>query len=219
METIFFQVLGAFAFFINTLFIGLLIRRSPTKTNAERLSRVSHTLFWSGLVLPELIGVFHPGLIAFDGLLGLPSLPYPLAMQITGWPILLAGTYYLAMSNVALKVKGSGFASFKLTRRVVVQSVYERARNPMSLGFYLAYIGISLIAGSSYFLLGVLAVIIPVHAFNLLYFEKRELLARYGSSYAEYMNRVPFILPIALSEDVLTYTSNNTQRGEENVNL
>ena len=203
METIFFQVLGALAFFINTLFIGHLIRYSPTKTYAERLSRVSHTLFWSGLVLPELVGVLHPGLTAFDGLIGLPSLPYPLAMQITGWAVLLAGTYYLAMSNVALKAKGSGFASFKLTRRVVAQSVYERVRNPMSLGLYLAYIGISLIAGSSYFLLGALAVIIPVHVFNLLYFEERELLARHGSSYAEYMNRVPFILPIGSKEQTV----------------
>ena len=136
METIFFQVLGALAFFIGTLFIGAFIRQSPTKTSAERLSRVSHALFWGGLVLPEIIGVLHPGLSAFDTLLGLPSLPYPEAMQITGWPMLLAGTYYLVMSNLALKAKGSGFAAFKLTRRIVAQSVYERVRNPMSLGTY-----------------------------------------------------------------------------------
>jgi len=197
VETIFFQVLGALAFFIGTLFIGAFVRQTPTKTSAERLSRVSHALFWGGLVLPEIIGVLHPGLSAFDTLLGLPSLPYPEAMQITGWPMLLAGTYYLVMSNLALKAKGSGFAAFKLTRRIVAQSVYERVRNPMSLGTYLAYIGISLIAGSSYLLLGALAIVIPVHAFNLRYFEERELLARYGASYAEYMERVPFILPIA----------------------
>ena len=67
----------------------------------------------------------------------------------------------------------------------------------MSLGTYLAYIGISLIAGSSYLLLGALVIVIPVHAFNLRYFEEKELLARYGTSYAEYMERVPFIFPIS----------------------
>ncbi len=45
METIFTQVHGALIFFIGTLFIGVLIRRTPTKTYAERLSWVSHALF------------------------------------------------------------------------------------------------------------------------------------------------------------------------------
>ena len=195
MKVILFQLFGALAFLIGTLFVGVRIRRRSTKTDAEQLSRVSHTLFWGGLVLPELIGALHPGLTAFDGLLGLPSLPYPGAMQIVGVLMLVAGIYYLAMSNLALKTEGSGFAAFKLTRHIVARSVYERVRNPMSLGTYSAYIGISLIADSSYLLLGTLAVIVPVHLFNLLYFEERELLARYGAPYAEYMKRVPFIFP------------------------
>ena len=195
MNVIFFQLFGALAFLIGTLFIGARIRRSPTKPDAEQLSRVSHTLFWGGLVLPELIGAIHPGLTAFDSLVGLPSLPYLGAMQIAGVLMLVTGIYYVAMSSLALKTEGSGFAAFKLTRHIVAQSVYARVRNPMSLGTYSVYIGISLIAGSSYLLLGTLAVIVPVHLFNLLYFEEHELLARYGASYAEYMKRVPFIFP------------------------
>lgn len=195
---IFLQAVGALVFFVGTLFIGRRLRRCPTRTSAERLSRVSHALFWGGLVAPELAGIVYPGLTAFDGLLGLPSLPYPAAMTMVGWPMLLIGGYYLAMSNLALKARGSGFAAFKLTRRIVAQSVYERVRNPMSLGFYLAYLGIGLISGSGYLLLGAMAVIIPVHAFNLCYFEECELLVRHGASYAEYRRRVPFILPIAL---------------------
>ncbi|MHB1942630.1 MAG: methyltransferase family protein [Acidiferrobacteraceae bacterium] len=192
---VFLQALGAFAFLVGTLCLGTLIRRHPSKTDAERLSRVSHALFWGGLVLPELAGVVHPGLTAFDRLLGLPPLPFPGVMRMTGWLILVAGVYGLALSNMALKTKGSGFAAFKLTRRVVAQSVYEQVRNPMSLGTYLAYVGISLIAGSSYLLLGALLVIVPAHVFNLGYFEERELLARYGASYEAYKQRVPFILP------------------------
>lgn len=148
------------------------------------------------MVLPAFVGILHPGLTAFDGLLGVAALPYPFAMKIAEWLMLLTGIYYLAMSNVALKAKGSGFAAFKLTRRIVAQSVYESVSNPMSIGFYLAYIGVSLISGSSYLLFGTITIIVPVRAFNLLYFEKRELLARHVL--CRIMKRVPFILPIAL---------------------
>jgi protein-S-isoprenylcysteine O-methyltransferase Ste14 len=187
--------LGRNGFFIGTLRLGVLINMNSTKANAERLSRVSHALFWGGLVLPEFVGAVHPGLTAFDDLLGLPSLPNSGAFTIMGWFLLLAEMYYLAMSNLALKIKGSGFAAFKLTRHVVAHSVYERGRNPMSLGTYLSYIGVSLIAGSSYLLIGTLTVIIPVHVFNLLHFEEHELLARYGESYDEYRKRVRLIFP------------------------
>lgn len=116
-------------------------------------------------------------------------------MQAVGWLALVPGLYYMGISNLALKAEGLGFAAFKLTRHVVAKSVYEHVRNPMSLGFYLAYLGISLISGSSYLLVVTLTLIIPVHFFNLLYFEERELLARYGASYSQYIQRVPFIFP------------------------
>ncbi|GAB6041684.1 hypothetical protein JCM17961_23590 [Endothiovibrio diazotrophicus] len=189
------QGLGALTFLLGTLWAGARIRRDASRASAERLSRVSHALFWGGLVLPEAVGLVHPGLRAFDPLLGLPPLPYPELAAVLGWPLFVAGLYYLAASNVALKAKGAGFAAFKLTRRVVSLSVYQQVRNPMSLGTYLAYLGIALIAGSSYLLLGALLVVIPVHAFNLCFFEERELLARYGEAYAHYVARVPFLVP------------------------
>ena len=179
-----------------TLVIGARIRRNPAKENAESLSRVSHLFFWIGLVLPELLGILHPGLAAFDGLVGIPSLPPSVLMHASGWVLLVIGIYLLAASNVALRTQGAGYAAFRLTRRIVAQSVYEYVRNPMSLGMYCAYIGISLSAGSSYLLMDAVLIIIPVHMFNLKYFEQNELLARYGTQYSEYMHRVPFILPL-----------------------
>jgi len=196
VRTIVFQAAGALAFLVGTLVIGARIRRNPNKENAESLSRVSHLLFWGGLVLPELLGVLRPGLAAFDGLLGLPSLPPSVFIRASGWFLLAAGAYLVAASGLALRTKGEGYAAFRLTRRVVAQSVYEYVRNPMSLGMYCGYVGISVLAGSSYLLLGAVLVVIPAHVFNLLYFEQGELLARYGTSYADYMRRVPFILPL-----------------------
>jgi protein-S-isoprenylcysteine O-methyltransferase Ste14 len=116
-------------------------------------------------------------------------------MRGIGLLILLPGLYFLAMSNLALRKTGFGFAAFKLTRNIAAKSVYEIVRNPMSLGTYMAYLGISLIADSSYLLIGTFTMIIPVHLFNLAYFEEHELLARHGVSYSQYMQRVPFILP------------------------
>lgn len=52
-----------------------------------------------------------------------------------------------------------------------------------------------LISGLSYLLLATLFVIIPVHVFNLLYFEEGELRLRYGASYEKYKARAPFIIP------------------------
>ena len=65
----------------------------------------------------------------------------------------------------------------------------------MSLGFYLGAVGLGLLARSTYMTLGALLVVIPVHVFYLKYFEEYELELRLGHSYAEYKQRVPFLLP------------------------
>ncbi len=114
--------------------------------------------------------------------------------HILGWFILIIGVYFLFASNIALKQIGSGFAAFKLTKNIVSSSVYQLTRNPMSLGYYLVYIGGSIITGSTYLLVGSF-VIILAHIFNLKYFEEKELLIRYGSSYKKYMSETPFIIP------------------------
>lgn len=195
MEIIIFQAIGALGFFVGTIFIGVRIRGNTAKESAEKLSRISHALFWCGLVLPESIGIIYPGLTSFDDLLGLTSLPFAGHRMAIGGGAFFIGIYYLVVSNLALKALGSGFAAFKLTRYLVRNSVYEKVRNPMSLGTYLAYFGISLISGSTYLLLGTLLVIVPVHLFNLLYFEESELRVRHGESYEKYKERVPFIIP------------------------
>ena len=127
--------------------------------------------------------------------MGLTPLPEYVVRAAVGWVLLLVGASYVSASSLALKTKGSGYAAFKLTQRVVSASVYERVRNPMSLGWYLTLVGASLVAGSTYALLGTCLVYIPVHAFNLVYFEEVELRARYGASYEAYLRRVPFLLP------------------------
>ncbi len=195
MVTIWLQLGGVVAFTLATLVLGRAIRHTPTKDAAVRLSRVSHAFFWGAMVAPEFLGVVWPGLTHFDALLGLPSLPAPVARWVVGVPLLLLGVFFTSASTRALRNLGAGLMAFKLTQRVVDAQVYERVRNPMSLGAYLQFIAVSLLAGSSYLLLATLLAYIPAHAFNLRYFEELELSARYGASYDAYRRRVPFLLP------------------------
>jgi protein-S-isoprenylcysteine O-methyltransferase Ste14 len=174
--------------------LGIAIRRNPTPAAAHRLSRISHTFFWLSLA-PIYVGVVTPGLTRFDDLTGLAPLPWPIVRWAVGVPLLAVGLFFSVASMRALKKLGSGAMAFKLTRVVVATDVYERVRNPMSLGLYLQFAAVSLLAGSTTLLLECLCLYIPAHAFNLKFFEERELSARHGTSYDAYRARVPFLLP------------------------
>lgn len=192
---VWYQLTGIFAFTLGTVILGIALRRKPEKRFAERVSRVSHLLFWVGLGLPSLLGFLFPGLTHFDELLGIHPLPYRTADAIVGVLLVIPGIYLISASNFALNRVGRGAPSFKLTKAVVQSAVYKKMRNPMSLGYYLFSIGISLLAGSTYLTCATVLLLIPAHAFNLKYFEELELEMRYGGDYREYKRRVPFLIP------------------------
>jgi len=195
MQVIVVQVSGAAAFLIGSIWLGRSVRRVSDGRTAESASRASHLLFWCGLLLPGLAGLFYPGLAAYDRLLRMPHLPArPLWMGVGGL-LLLSGALLMAVSNRFLMKRGRGAAAFLLTEHLVTDGLYGRTRNPMSLGFYSACTGIGLVAGSLAVTLGVLLIIVPVHVFNLRYFEERELELRLGPSYVQYKQRVPFLMP------------------------
>lgn len=195
MEVIVLQALGAIVFLAGSARLGYVTRRSGDKRLAEGSSRISHLLFWTTLVLPGAIGLLYPGLTSYDRLLGVPSLPASPVWAVTGAVLLCAGAGFMAAANRFLMKKGRGAAAFLLTEYLVVDGVYERTRNPMSLGYYAACLGLGLIAGSLTVTLAVVLIVVPVHSFNLKYFEERELALRYGSSYIHYKLRVPFLIP------------------------
>jgi protein-S-isoprenylcysteine O-methyltransferase Ste14 len=195
VKVILLQALGGLVFLFGTLWLGARIQRQPQRAVAESASRVSHLLFWFGLVLPGMLGVFHPGLTHYDELLGLPALPLRPLWWALGSVLLAAGLGLMAVANRSLIRLGRGAPAFLLTERLVTDGIYGRTRNPMSLGFYLACAGLGMVAGSLAVTLGVLGILVPLHTFNLKHFEERELELRYGPSYATYRRRVPFLLP------------------------
>jgi protein-S-isoprenylcysteine O-methyltransferase Ste14 len=158
-------------------------------------------LFFTCILFPSVIGIFYPGLTHYDEIIGIRALPFRSEGFIFGGVLLILGIYFLLASNMTLVKLGKGTAAFKLTKHLVEGSIYKKLRNPMSLGFYLLCIGISLMAGSTSITLGSLALIIPSHMFNLKYFEEQELEIRYSQPYLRYKQNVPFLIPKLISLD------------------
>ncbi len=195
MLAIYLGLLGLFAFVAGVLACGIWLRRNPTRVNAEKSSRIMHFLFFSGLGAPFLVALIFPGLNNLDRLLGLPPLPFAPVCLAIGVLLALPGLYLLGASNRLLRAIGSGANAFRLTQRIVAGDVYQYSRNPMSLGYYLAALSIALLCGSSLLTLYVLLGIIPAHLFFLKFFEERELELRFGQTYQQYRQKVPFLFP------------------------
>jgi len=195
MPTLYFFLIGLFAFTVGAWILGAWLRRNPSKENAEKSSRVMHFLFFAGQVAPPLVGLFYPGLTHFDELVGLAPLPLKPAFLALGILLAVSGFYFMAITNKLLRALGSGANAFRLTKRIVADDIYKRTRNPMSLGFYLLALATGFVSGSTFVTLAVAIGLIPSHIFFLKYFEEFELELRFGESYLEYKKDAPFLIP------------------------
>jgi len=190
--------LGLIGFLVFTMGVGILgfwLRKHPSQENAEKTSRIMHTLFFAGVVAPAVIMLFYPGLTGLDRLIGLTSFPSSSIFLVSGILFAFPGLYLLGVSNKLLRSKGNGANAFRLTDRIVQTDIYKRTRNPMSLGYYLWALSLGFITGSRLFTFVVLLGFIPAHIFFLKYFEELELELRFGEAYRQYKQKVPFLLP------------------------
>lgn len=200
MAVLYLGALGWLVFVGGTIVLGLRLRGQPSREAAERLSRIMHGLFFAGLGAPFLIATLYPGLTKLDPLVGLEPLPWRALCFVAGLALSLPGLYLLGVSNRLLRALGSGANAFRLTQHVVAGDIYRRTRNPMSLGYYLAALGLSLMVGSTLLTLYVLLGLIPAHVFFLKFFEERELELRLGEPYRRYRQAVPFLIPRLMAE-------------------
>ena len=186
---------GLLAFAIGAGVLGVWLRKNPSKENAERSSRVMHFLFFAGVVAPGTVMLFYPGLTHLDELVGIEPLPWKPFFLVAGILLGLPGFYFLGVSNKLLRALGSGANAFRLTKTVVETDVYQRTRNPMSLGYYLGAIALGFVFGSRLLTLAVIFGLIPAHLFFLKFFEEFELELRFGEDYKAYKKKVPFLFP------------------------
>ena len=195
MVILYLGLLGLLAFTIGAVVLGVWLRKHPSKANAEKSSRIMHFLFYAGLVAPGLISLFYPGLGRFDGLVGLEPLPWSRFFLIAGIVLVIPGLYFLGISNKLLRDLGSGANAFRLTKQIVAGDIYQRTRNPMSLGYYLYCLGMGFVSDYTVVTLAVLLGLVPAHLFFLKFFEELELGLRFGESYEQYKQNVPFLIP------------------------
>ena len=195
MFVLYLGLVGFFAFTLGVGILGIWLRRNPSSFNAERSSRIMHSLFFAGLVAPGVVMLVYPGLTQLDGLVGVKPLPSSTIILIVGILFAFIGLYLLGNSNKLLRAQGNGANAFRLTDRIVETDIYQRTRNPMSLGYYLWSLSLGLISGSAFVTVVVLLGFIPAHIFFLKYFEEFELELRFGSSYRQYKEKVPFLIP------------------------
>jgi protein-S-isoprenylcysteine O-methyltransferase Ste14 len=99
-----------------------------------------------------------------------------------GLPIALLGLAIYTMVIVS-------FATTPLDREVMTKGPFRYSRHPMYLSSSLAYMGVGIACASWLFLL--LSVAYMVLSMVSTVPEERFLLAKYGDSYREYMNRTP----------------------------
>ncbi len=135
------------------------------------------------------------GLTHFDELVGWEPLPWRPVFFVLGIVLAVPGLYLLVVTNKLLRALGSGTNAFRLTKRMVADDIYQRTRNPMSLGFYLVALASALMLGSTFLTVAVLVGLIPAHLLFIKYFEEEELRLRFGETYEEYKRNVPFLLP------------------------
>jgi protein-S-isoprenylcysteine O-methyltransferase Ste14 len=186
---------GILIFVVGVGILGLMIRQNPTKTNAVSYSRVAHFLYFAGLGFPVLISFFYPGVTKLDGLTGLTPLPAKPYFLAAGFILLIPGLYLFVVSNGLLRKLGLGANAFRLTNNIVEADIYQRTRNPMSLGYYMGALSLGFISGSTALTLIVVLGFIPAHLFFLKFFEEKELELRFGESYMDYKQSVPFLFP------------------------
>ncbi len=130
-----------------------------------------------------------------DALLHLPHLYFGIINIIVGVVLIILGITFAWWSIGSQLFQANGTPiPVMATQRLLVRGVFKLCRNPMTLGTILAYLGISVIAGS----ISAIVVVLLFAALLVLYIkniEEKELELRFGEEYLKYKASTPFLIP------------------------
>jgi protein-S-isoprenylcysteine O-methyltransferase Ste14 len=144
------------------------------------------------ILLPYLLLVVCPSL---DRQLGLHGFRIGAANIAVGGFLVLLGLILAWWSIGEQLTRGRGTPLPVMpTQGLLTTGPFRYCRNPMTLGTVLAYLGLTVAAGT---IVGV-ALVVVLTGLLLLYLrriEERELAERFGFAYLEYRRQTPFILP------------------------
>jgi hypothetical protein len=68
---IYIQVIGCGIFTISSIALAIFLRKYPKEKNRESTTTILHAITLVTFFLPVLIGIFYPGLKAYDSILGI----------------------------------------------------------------------------------------------------------------------------------------------------
>ncbi len=154
---------------------------------------VTWTTTFEHCVLSILIGVaIARAIISYrewsGWLLPIPS-EIGLALAVITGAVLL-----FVIVNLALKGLGAPFY-IALSRRLAVDWLYARTRNPMFLSILACLVSIGFWFRSALFVAWALIVFAPAYLFFVKVYEERELEFRFGESYLKYKSKTPMLIP------------------------
>jgi protein-S-isoprenylcysteine O-methyltransferase Ste14 len=144
------------------------------------------------IIIPYLLIVSSA---ALDNWLNLPKLEFGWINLVVG-AVLVIGGFSLGFWSVETQMSIGGGTPVPVmpTHRLIATGPFTYCRNPMTLGTFLGYLGVSVWLGS----ISAIVIILLLTTLLLLYvkfIEERELEARFGAEYLEYKQNTPFILP------------------------
>ena len=141
------------------------------------------TVRWSNVPLPEgHLAALVVGLVLHKALPLRLSAP-TLVKRVIGPALVCLGMLVAAWAVVAARD-----VDVTSPTTVVTRGPYSRSRNPMYLGWTMAYLGIALVVGSRWLLILLAPVLAYTHETVLR--EERHLETRFGRDYRRYRERV-----------------------------
>lgn len=195
MVMVYIEIIGWAIFAVSSIVLAALLRKHPADKVRVITTMVLHHIGLFAVLFPLVIGIFYPGVTAYDKILGIPPLPFRTLTVAIGVILVPFSIFFLFTSLIGIGGLGHGGPAIDLTKNLVDSLVYKVTRNPMSLGFYAGCLSLGLLAGSTYFTLWTVIEIIPLHILYIKVFEELELEMRFGQPYIEYKKRTPFLIP------------------------
>lgn len=168
-----------------------LVRPSDPGSAARHLAR---TLTQIAVIWSVMLGVVPRALLEVDAALGLPRLAWP-GRGTAGVALFLAFSVLGLWAAFTFATRGDGTPlPSHAPRRLVVRGPYARVRNPMAVAGLGQGLAVALGAGS-WLMLAYVAAGCLLWNYGVRPSEERDLLRRFGASYADYQRHVRCWIP------------------------
>lgn len=117
-----------------------------------------------------------------------PILDHP-AMMWGGVALLLAGVALNVWGAYSLRKARTPINSYRATRTVVSTGAFAVSRNPLYVGLYLVFLGLSAMVNSLWGVVFLVPLLAVMH-YGVVRREERHLEAKFGDAYRRYRERV-----------------------------